>query len=265
MMPDMARVAALMREVAAAEILPRFRNLAAHDIREKAAGSVVTTADLAAEARLVNGLAAIVPEATVVAEEMAEENPAGIMARLREAAPVWIIDPVDGTANFADGKPPFCVIVAYVERGVTRAGWILDVVADELVSAEEGSGAFRNGTRMKAASATTPGRMTGYLGERLRRIPVLANELGPFRVTRCAGRDHMDLSSGGLHYALFRRTWPWDHAAGALIHREAGGYNAAWDGTPYSAAGSREQGLLLAPDAEGWHALRGLLDAHVRG
>jgi len=262
---DIARVGALMREVAAEEILPRYRNLAAHEVREKKAGSVVTTADLAAEARLINGLASIAPEATVVAEEMAEGDLAAVLARLHEDAPVWVIDPVDGTANFADGKSPFCVIVAYVEHGATRAGWILDVVANELTVAEEGSGTFRDHTRVRVAAPTALGETTGYLGQRLRDRPALAARLGTFRVTRCAGRDHMDLAQGALHYALYRRTWPWDHAAGALLHREAGGHNAAWDGAPYNAAGGPEQGLLLAPDAASWHALRDLVGAHSPG
>jgi fructose-1,6-bisphosphatase/inositol monophosphatase family enzyme len=262
MTPDIPRVAAVIREVAAAEIVPRFRNLAAHEVRKKEAGSVVTVADLAAEAQLIKGLAGVVPGATVVAEEMAETNLHGVLARLGEAAPVWVIDPVDGTANFADGKPPFCVIVAYVEHGETCAGWILDVMADQISAAERGAGAFRDGTRLSTAAPDSPTAMTGYLGQRLRRIDALAAALGPFRVSRCAGRDHMDLAEGAMHYALYRRTWPWDHAAGALIHREAGGYNAAWDGAAYSAAGAPEQGLLLAPDEESWHALRDLVVAH---
>jgi fructose-1,6-bisphosphatase/inositol monophosphatase family enzyme len=72
----------------------------------------------------------------------------------------------------------------------------------------------------------------------------------------------MNLALGKLHYAVFRRCMPWDHAAGALIHREAGGHNAAWDGTPYSAAHAPEQGLLLAPDADTWRRLRDLVGAH---
>src|SRR5215510_7004092 len=151
MTPDIARVAALMREVAAEEIVPRFQNLAAHDVREKRPGNLVTSADLASEARLINGLAAIVPEATVVAEEMAEEDLEGVLARLADDTPVWVIDPVDGTANFAEGKPDFAVIVAYVSRGVTRAGWILEPARDTMTVAEEGGGTFRDGKRVSVA------------------------------------------------------------------------------------------------------------------
>ncbi len=255
MTPDPDRVAALIREVAAEEIVPRYRSLGEGDVYEKRPGNLVTAADLAAEARLADGLSAMVAGSQVVAEEMAETNP-GALARLGEAGPVWVIDPVDGTANFAAGRPIFAVIVAYVEAARTRAGWILDVLADEMAVAEEGAGAFSNGTRLHAAGAAPLAEMTGYVGQRLRRDPEVARRLGHIRVSRCSGRDHFDLARGTLHYALFRRVMPWDHAAGALLHREAGGHNARIDGTPYRPGGGPDQGLLLAPDADSWHAVR---------
>jgi len=265
MTPDIEKVSALIRAVAAEEILPRFQKLAAHDVREKRPGNVVTTADLAAEVRLIDGLGALAPGSTVVAEEMAEADLAGTLGRLSEAVPVWIIDPVDGTANFAAGRPEFAVIVAYVELGRTRAGWILDVVNDTMAVAEEGSGAFEGDARLRAAAAAPLSEMTGYLGARLRRHAALIDRLGPIRVTRCAGRDHRDLAVGVLHYALFRRSLPWDHAAGSLLHREAGGYNAAYDGAPYDPAGAPEQGILLAPDRDTWHELHALTAPAFQG
>ncbi len=255
MAPDPQRVAALIRTVAAEEIVPRFRNLGDGDVFEKKPGDLVTAADIAAEARLAEGLAAQVAGSRVVAEEMADKDPT-ILNRLCGDAPVWVIDPVDGTANFAAGRPVFAVIVAYIQGAATRAGWILDVLADEMAVAEEGSGAFVDGTRLHAAGAAPLAEMTGYVGARLRRDPEVAARLGPIRVSRCSGRDHVDLALGALHYALYRRALPWDHAAGALIHLEAGGYNATIGGTPYRPDGTPEQGLLLAPDRDAWHAVR---------
>ncbi len=254
MSADPERVAALIRTVAAEEIVPRYQSLGAEDVFEKRPGDLVTAADLAAEARLAEGLVAMAPGSSVVAEEMAHKDP-GVLKRLAGDAPVWVIDPVDGTANFAAGKPDFAVIVAYVERGRTCAGWILDVLGDEMALAEEGSGAYSNGTRLHAASAAPLPDMTGYVGARLRARPEIAARLGPIRVSRCSGRDHFDLARGTLHYALFRRAMPWDHAAGVLIHREAGGYSASEDGTPYRPAGAPEQGLLLAPDRDAWETV----------
>jgi fructose-1,6-bisphosphatase/inositol monophosphatase family enzyme len=107
--------------------------------------------------------------------------------------------------------------------------------------------------------------MTGFLGTRLRRNEALTAKLGPIRVTRCSGRDHIDLTAGALHYALYRRSMPWDHAAGALLHAEAGGYNAGYDGEPYSPARPPEQGILLAPDRDSWRALHALTEPAFRG
>jgi fructose-1,6-bisphosphatase/inositol monophosphatase family enzyme len=264
MTPDIARVGALMREVAAEEILPRFQRLAAHDVREKRPGNLVTTADLASEARLINGLAAIAPHATVVAEEMAEADPAGVLARLSEDTPVWVIDPVDGTANFADGKPDFAVIVAYVERGVTRAGWILEPVKDALTVADEGGGAFRDGERIHVAPRVALTSMTGSLGYRLRHDQSVTVKVGPLLTLKSAGCEHAALSSGRFHFALYRRSMPWDHAAGVLIHREAGGHSAALNGAPYSPAGGPEQGVLLAPDRDTWQTLHDLVTPALR-
>jgi fructose-1,6-bisphosphatase/inositol monophosphatase family enzyme len=256
---DIARVGALMREVAAEEILPRFQKLAAEDVREKRPGNLVTTADLAAEARLINGLSAIAPAAAFVAEEMAEADPTGVLARLAADTPVWVIDPVDGTANFADGKTDFAVIVAYVEGSVTRAGWILEPVKDALTTAEEGGGTFRDGERLSVRGNIPLKQMTGSLGYRLRHDRSVTAQVGPLLTLKSAGCEHVALSSGRFNFALYRRSMPWDHAAGVLMHREAGGYSAALDGTPYSPAGGPQQGVLLAPDRDTWQRLHDLV------
>lgn len=258
MMPDVARISDLVREVAAEEILPRFRRLAAEDVREKRPGNLVTTADLASEARLINGLAAIAPEATVVAEEMAEADLGGVLGRLSGEAPVWVIDPVDGTANFAAGKEDFAVIVAYVERGRTRVGLIYEPARDRLTVAEEGGGAWQDGTRLAVAAPVPLREMQGSLALRLRREPEITRQLGHLTSLRSAGCEHVMMSSGRSHYAMYRRAWPWDHAAGALIHAEAGGYSAHFDGEPYGPARPPEQGLMLATDRASWKLLHDL-------
>jgi fructose-1,6-bisphosphatase/inositol monophosphatase family enzyme len=260
MVPDIERVAALIREVAAEEITPRFNALAAEDVREKRPGNLVTTADLAAEKRLIDGLTALAPGSTVVAEEMFEADP-GIVARLSGEAAVWVIDPVDGTANFAAGRAVFACMVALVEKGRVVAGWILDVPKGVMAEAEEGSGAFAGGARLAVAPPAPLPDMTGSLGARLRNDPAVRDRVGPIRYVRCAGIEHIALAAGELHYAFFRRVMPWDHAAGSLLHREAGGCNLSFSGDPYAPAAPPEQGLLLAPDRDSWRALHGVIAA----
>src|SRR5262249_31532208 len=110
---DPAAVIALMREVAATHILPRFRKLAAHEIHEKAPGNLVTIADLEAERALTPALTALIPGSLVVGEEAVAHDPA-ILDRLAGDDPVWVVDPVDGTQNFTKAVPCFAVIVALV-------------------------------------------------------------------------------------------------------------------------------------------------------
>ena len=93
-------VAAIVAEVAAEELMPRFRHLASGDVRDKGPGDPVTVADEAAERALTRRLAGLLPGSLVVGEEAASADPA-VVDRLSQDNPVWIIDPVDGTTNFA--------------------------------------------------------------------------------------------------------------------------------------------------------------------
>src|SRR4051812_45595926 len=101
-----ATVEALMREVAAAVILPRFRHLTESEVSYKGPADLVTIADQEAEALLTARLPDLMPGSRVVGEEAASANPA-LIATAGEPGYVWVIDPVDGTANFASGQEPF--------------------------------------------------------------------------------------------------------------------------------------------------------------
>lgn len=268
--PQIDRVSAIIRDVAAAEVMPRFQRLAASDIAEKRdPQDLVTTADLEAERRLEAALTALAPGSVVVGEEGVESDP-GRFAALAGGAPVWLVDPVDGTYNFANGKPCFAVIVALCLGGETEAAWIFDPVADAMVWAERGMGAWtdENGdVRPLAAARPRPvSAMAGSLGWRLgRRVRerAEAGEDAPARIVRlrCTGREYMDLADGRLDFAQYTRLKPWDHAAGVLIHAEAGGYNRlVGAGTPYQpTAGILDDTILLAPDAASWGRLRAVL------
>ena len=129
-----------MRVVAAAEVMPRWGTLASGDSREKGPDDWVTVADLAAEAALRAGLAAIDPAIPTVGEEEVSADPS-ILGRLSGEA-AWILDPVDGTRAFRDGLPGFGMIVALALGGRVDAGWILDCVGGTLVCARAGMGAF---------------------------------------------------------------------------------------------------------------------------
>ena len=141
-------VHAIMREAAERAILPRYQSLTAHQIDAKAADDVVTIADHEAEAILSEQLARLLPEATIVGEEAAHADPA-VLDRLGDAL-CWIVDPLDGTNNFAKGKQPFGILVALAEAGETVAGWIYDPLSGRFCHARRGKGAWIGEDRITA-------------------------------------------------------------------------------------------------------------------
>lgn len=113
---EISEVEAIIREVARTEILPRFGRLTAADISEKNPGDLVTVADRAAEEALTRRLTGLLPGSLVVGEEAVAGDP-GVLARLAGPEPVWIIDPIDGTHNYATDNPRFTTLVALAQGG----------------------------------------------------------------------------------------------------------------------------------------------------
>ena len=251
---DVVKVAGLIRQAAEAEILPRFKKLTRDQIREKKPNQLVTDADVMAERLLTRLLTEVVPGA-VVGEEAVDGNPA-LLEALNHPGAVWVIDPVDGTGNFANNNPRFAVIVALVVDGVTVAGWIHDPIPNRTVIAEIGQGAWRDGTRLKVAAEVPLPQMTGSVKKRGKVADCVLH------VARrgSAAHDYLDLVTGRQHFAHFRRLMPWDHAAGVLIHTEAGGHAAMLGGEAYTPVLHADGQLLLTPGSESWRQLAPLVD-----
>ena len=256
------RVDGLMREAAERAILPRFRMLAAHEIEEKAPGELVTAADRDSEAILTEGLDGLLADARVVGEEACAVDP-----RLLEGLDrglVWLVDPLDGTANFAAGEAEFAIMVALLRDGVTLAGWILDPTSGRLARAELGAGAWIDGERLRSPSRAPGAPLRGAIGrfmppamqeEVIRRAKAGA-ELVPG--LKCAGAEYPLIALGERDFAFYWRTLAWDHAAGALFVNEAGGKATRPDGSPYL-AGSSGSGLIAASTPDTWEEVRRLL------
>ena len=251
---DAERVAALMRETAAAELLPRFRNLAKDDVRYKRPGDVVTVADVISEQRLASGLAKILPGVPVVGEE-AVENDAGLLDLIgRPGESCWIVDPLDGTSNFAAGRDTFAMIVCLVQDRETVLGWILDVPNGRMALAVKGQGVVLDGHAVSLQAKS--GAPNGFIGFKVRKefdrqlAPGQRRRLGDLASLNCAGREYIEILCGNREFSLYRQTKPWDHAAGALMVREAGGEAVRFDGTPYEPAGSMQGGIITAISAQ---------------
>jgi fructose-1,6-bisphosphatase/inositol monophosphatase family enzyme len=262
---EIAAVIGLLRDVAGAEILPRFKRLGADDVRMKAGPlDPVTVADEAAERALNAGLRTLFPGDDVLGEEAVSAD-FSLLGRLKDPGRVWIIDPIDGTANFAAELPLFGVMAALVEADKILAGFILDPISDDCAVAIAGGGAWMvapdgSRRRLRVAEPVPVNQMVGSMSWRFMPEPLRSHVLHRLdrmaAVTdyRCAAHQYRMLAAGHCHVQMFRKLMPWDHAAGVLLHREAGGYARHFDGSEYLPS-AVDGGLLLAPDAASWEAL----------
>ncbi|MEO6093754.1 MAG: inositol monophosphatase family protein [Novosphingobium sp.] len=249
-----------MREASTRAILPRWRTLAADEITAKAADDFVTIADTESEAILGERLSSLLPQAAIVGEEAAHADPS-LLDRLGGGGLCWIIDPLDGTHNFAEGKTPFGVLVALVDGGETIGGWLYDPLQDRLCHAALGGGAFIGDEPITARGSgeTPPIAGISMLFMDPKRREAVKREIAPhYRlvdIPRCAEEQYPRLALGVNDVSIFERTLPWDHAAGVLWLNEAGGCAARPDGRPYRVAEWNEPGLIGASTPQLWDDL----------
>ena len=266
---DALAVADILDQAGATEIMPRFRRIAELDVREKTSGfDVVTDADEAAEAAISAALQRAFPAALIIGEEAASRDP-GLIGRIASADLAFIIDPIDGTKNFTSALPLFGIMTAATVRGEIVLGAIHDPVCRDTALALRGEGAWlQDGQQAKAdlrvAAPVPVSRMdaiagTNFLPEPLRgtvgrNLPRLAMHSW----MRCAAHEYRMAAAGHCHLLLYNKLMPWDHAAGWLLHREAGGYSAHFDGSPYLPSHTTG-GLLCATDEASWQQARAAL------
>lgn len=248
-----------MREASERAILPRYRTLAAHEVTDKAADDVVTVADHEAEAILADKLAALLPEAAIVGEEAANEDPS-VLEHL--SGPLtWIIDPLDGTNNFAAGKPPFGVLVALARNGETIGGWILDSLSGRFCHVIAGGGSFIDGERVtaRASNEARPIAAISLIFMDPAKREAIRTHIAPHYtlvdIPRCAAEQYPRLVLGQNDISIFERTLPWDHGAGVLFLNEAGGKAARLDGSPYRVSQWDRPGMLGASTPGLWDIL----------
>ena len=158
------------------------------------------------------------------------------------------------------------MIVALAEKGRTMAGWIYQPITGRMGYAVAGGGTFVNGVRTRVAAPAAVADMHGYVsgpkfaGDYWPRLSRLRDAMVSGRNLRCSGIEYLELASGAAHLCVPVRLNPWDHAAGVLMHREAGGFSALIDGTDYSPL-IDEALLILAPNEANWQNLRDFLTA----
>ena len=266
---DTRRLAVVLAEVAQSVVMPRFRNLPPEAIRSKGSPhNLVTDADEEAERQIFARLARLHPGAVLIGEEASERNPA-LLNMLVDADLAFIVDPVDGTRNYVMGLPLFGMMIAACHRGEVIAGVIYDPVCRDAAIAVRGEGAWmarEDGamTQLAVAKAAPLQDMECMIDSKS--LPKDLRDMANSRLSafarntslHCAAHEYRMAASGHCHVLLYNKLHPWDHAAGWLLHQEAGGYSAHFDGSPYKPT-HRDGGLLIAPDKASWEEVRKLL------
>lgn len=262
-------IGALIEQVRAtskAEIMPHFRALTSQQIDAKSApDDLVTVADRAAELALTQSIHELLPEAQIVGEEAVAADKS-VLSRVKEPGLVVVIDPIDGTWNYANGIATFGVILAVIEDGKTVFGMLYDPSFDDWIMAVRGQGAFyckADGSRQPLVLPPPPetlGDTMGFMGLYLfskDRQAELAATLPSFRRTmtlRCSCHEYRLLAQGNAQFCLNGMLNVWDHAAGVLVYEEAGGVARLLDGRAYDPA-MRKGHLLTAASERLWEEL----------
>ena len=236
------------------ELLPRFTRV---ERRHKRDGSVLTEADLAVQSRLAAQLLQQWPDTVFLGEEMTVAEQADL---LTSGQPVWCLDPLDGTSNFAAGIPFFSISLALLQQGEVLLGIVYDPVRDECFTASPEQGARLNGEPLRVKTTGLELKQTTALIDFKRLEKDLATRLVtaiPYASQRSFGSVALDwcwLAAGRCQIYLHGRSNIWDYAAGNLIFHAAGGYSCTLDGerifthalTPRSSVAAVDQSLFAA-------------------
>ncbi len=206
-----------------------------HVIEYKGRINIVTDADQASEALIVSRIRGIYPDHDILAEE---SQAVGTGAAFR-----WIIDPLDGTTNYAHGFPFFCVSIALEEKGEIRCGAVYNPMLEEMFYAERGSGAFLNGRPIHVSGTEELGKSllaTGFpydirdsQDNNINCFSAMALKARAIRRAGAAALDMAYVAAGRFDGFWELKLMPWDTAAAWLLVREAGGLVTDLSGAPF--------------------------------
>lgn len=206
-------------------------------------------------------LPSLLPGSRVIGEEGTAARPE-LLSSLNDGW-VWLVDPLDGTRNFVEGRRNFATMVALLHNGVAQHAWIYSPTAASMAYAGRGEGAWWNGQRVRltdSPSALRGNVHTRFLpatwSETIRKRAEGRAELFP--PSGSAGATYPLLLQRDIEFILYWRTLPWDHVPGALMIQEAGGHVARFDGRAYVPLEKRH-GLLVAVNEEVWQRASELL------
>ena len=231
MYPPIETLQTILKAAAIEELLPRFARV---ERQLKRDGSIVTEADTAMQQRVLEALRENWPQIPLLGEEMGAEQQQALLAGSESG--LWLLDPLDGTSNFASGIPYFCVSLALMRDGEVVLGIVYDPVRDECFCAEQGKGAMLNGSPLLVPASLPPISHAMGLVDFKRLSPALASRLAtepPYSSQRSFGSGALDwcmIATGRCQLYLHGGQKLWDYAAGQLILAEAGGHSSTLEG-----------------------------------
>ncbi|HEU4838819.1 MAG TPA: inositol monophosphatase [Micavibrio sp.] len=257
---DHQKVSDVIREVAADKIAPRFRQLKKSEVRAKSGpNDLVTVADEEAEIELTRILPTILPGSLVLGEEAVSSGKVLRDVLKQSEYPVWIVDPVDGTNNFAHGKEVFGTMVCLIDKGERVASWIYQIPRERLISCEKGAGIRIDGAAFQPPARPEEGAPFSELSALVSRKfmppkigPYVGDKIGMLKEADsywCCAWDYIELLEGRAAFSVYNRIEPWDHMAGVLMLEEAGLHVRKWDWSVYG--GADLDGGLISAASEG--------------
>lgn len=247
----------IIRQAANEELLPRFEHI---ERNFKADGSVVTEADYAMQQRVTTELQQRWPAIPLLGEEMSEAAQQALISDNQQG--LWILDPLDGTSNFAAGIPCFSVSLALLVEGEITLGLVYDPLREECFSAISGDGAWLNGEPLEAGNSELPlskciaqvdfKRLPAEMAARIASKPLYGSQ-------RSFGSGTLDwcwLAVGRVQLYLHGKQKLWDYSAGQLILREAGGHSCTFEGEPVFQGKLASRSVIAASQASYFEAWR---------
>jgi myo-inositol-1(or 4)-monophosphatase len=217
-------------------------------VTRKERNDFVTEVDKASEEAIIGTLLSAYPSHAILAEESGHRPGTGASKSVRadalkDAAHIWIIDPLDGTTNFIHGVPHYCISIALMEHGVVTQGLIYDPIRNELFTASRGRGAFLNDRRIRVSKRTRieesligtgfPFRMISQIDDYLKMLRPVMEKAAGLRRSGAAALDMAYTAAGRFDGFFEIGLKPWDVAAGSLLVTEAGGLVGDFSGNAH--------------------------------
>jgi myo-inositol-1(or 4)-monophosphatase len=264
MQPDLGQIVPIVKRIAQEELLPLF---ACCTRNYKDDGSIITEADLACHQRLQQELSDLWPHIGYLSEENSSKEQMALLRQHRQG--LWVVDPLDGSNNFASGIPYFCLSIALVNQQGPQLAVVYDPIRDECFSAQYQKGASLNDQPLQVP-LNVPALKQSLLLANIERLPTRLREglvrNPPYGSIRHFGASALDwcwLAYGRGQLSLHAGQNFWDYAAGLLIFAEAGGQCCSFDQKEVFHFSLKRRSVIAAGSVNRYREWRDIVSSHL--